>query len=325
MTMNGNLIVAIPSKGRIMDASYAFFQNAGLEIRRPTDTREYVGSIKGVANADVWFMSPAEIAASLDSGAVHLGVTGKDLLQETAVDMESAIALIKPLGFGRADVVVAVPGSWIDVSTMTDLEDVCMDFRARHHRPLRVATKYLSLTRQFFARHGLSDYRIVESSSATEGAPASGVAEVVVDIKSTGATLAANNLKVLTDGKILESEAHLAAAIKASWSKSAKDALAHILDMVAARDSALSTFIVRFQNSKRAGKAMKDITKDYDCLILRTPPPDGEVQCPEEHLHDVVQRLREEGASGIIARSAEYVFPENNPLLDRIRPRLEKD
>ncbi len=322
--MTDNLIIAMPSKGRIMDASYVFFQNAGLEIRRPTHAREYVGTIKGVANVDVWFMSPAEIAASLDSGAVHLGVTGKDLLQETAVDMESAIALIKPLGFGRADVVVAVPSSWIDVSTMTDLEDVCMDFRGRHHRPLRVATKYLSLTRQFFARHGLSDYRIVESSSATEGAPASGVAEIVVDIKSTGATLAANNLKVLTDGKILKSEAYLAASVKASWSKRARDALAHILDMVAAKDSASSTFIVRFRNSKQVGEAIKDIARAYNCLILRIPPPDGELQCPEEHLYDVVQRLREEETTGIIVRSAEYVFPETNPLLDRIQHRLRK-
>ncbi len=320
--MNGELIVAMPSKGRIMDASYAFFDKAGLSIQRLTQAREYVGKINGVPNVDVWFMSPAEIAANLEGGAIHLGVTGEDLLRETAVALEASVALIKPLGFGQANVVVAVPSSWIDVSTMADLEDVCMDFRLRHHRPLRVATKYLSLTRQFFAQHGLSDYRIVESSGATEGAPASGIAEIVVDITSTGTTLAANNLKVLADGKILKSEVQLAASLKAPWSKKAMAALGHILDMVEAKDRASSTYVVRFQNSKRIAKVTKDISKTFGCLVSKVPPPDGEVQCPEENLYEVVRRLQAAGSTGIVVRAAEYAFLESNPLLEQFTKRL---
>ena len=158
-------------------------------------------------------MSSGEIAGALAGGEVHLGITGEDLIRETVPDSdEFKITLLQPLGFGFADVVVAVPRAWIDVTTMADLDDVCTAFRARHHRRLRVATKYLTLTRNFFARHGIADYRIVESLGATEGAPAGGLAEAIVDITTTGATLNANDLKTLEDGVILKSQAQLAAA-----------------------------------------------------------------------------------------------------------------
>ena len=122
-----------------------------------------------------------------------------------------------PLGFGHCDVVVAVPEAWIDVETMADLDDVAADFRPRHGRRLTVATKYINLTRRFFAGHGIADYRIVESLGATEGAPASGAADLIVDITTTGTTLTANGLKILADGVILKSEAHLVASLAAPW------------------------------------------------------------------------------------------------------------
>ena len=135
-------------------------------------------------------LSAGEIAASLLAGDVHLGITGEDLLREAAPELQGRIHLVKPLGFGFADVVVAVPQYWIDVSTMADLDDVCAAFAHRHRRRLRVATKYAQLTRSFFAHAGIADYRIVRSAGATEGAPAAGTAEVIVDITTTGATLA---------------------------------------------------------------------------------------------------------------------------------------
>jgi ATP phosphoribosyltransferase len=74
-----------------------------------------------------------------------------------------------------------------------------------------VATKYGHITRRWFNDKGVTGYRIVESLGATEGAPAAGTAEVIVDITTTGSTLRANRLKVLDDGLILASEAVLAA------------------------------------------------------------------------------------------------------------------
>ncbi|HEY2179436.1 MAG TPA: ATP phosphoribosyltransferase, partial [Caulobacteraceae bacterium] len=149
------------------------------------------------------------------AGEVHLGVTGEDLLGEGAL---AGSLLLMALGFGRADLVVAAPRSWIDVETMADVDDLAHDILARSGRRLRVATKYPAQTRTFFAQCGVADYRIVESSGATEGAPAAGLAELIVDITTTGATLAANGLKVLTDGLILKSQARLAAGLAAPWS-----------------------------------------------------------------------------------------------------------
>ena len=147
---------------------------------------------------------------------------------------------LRALGFGRADLVVAVPKSWLDVDTMADLEDVAHEVLSRTGRRMRVATKYLVQTRGFFARHGVVDYRLTESNGATEGAPAAGAAELVVDITTTGATLAANGLKILADGVILKSEAQLSASLKAGWSESQLKAAESLLRIVEARAAALT-------------------------------------------------------------------------------------
>ena len=143
--------------------------------------------------------------------------------------------MIEALGFGHANVVVAVPQAWIDVRNMADLDDVATAFRLRHDRKMRVATKYINLTRDFFARHGVVDYRIVESSGATEGAPAAGTAELIVDITTTGSTLAANGLKIIDDGVILRSQANLVASRAASWNDAARETARQVLDRIAAR------------------------------------------------------------------------------------------
>jgi len=130
-------------------------------------------------------------------------------------EVDAKVDFCARLGFGQADVVVAVPEIWLDVETMEDLGDVAADFRTRHGRRLAIATKYWRLTQQFFSRqHGIQLYRIVESLGATEGAPAAGQADIIVDITSTGSTLKANHLKVLSDGVILKSEACLVRARK---------------------------------------------------------------------------------------------------------------
>jgi ATP phosphoribosyltransferase len=225
--MNGALILAIPSKGRLKEKSEALLARAGFPLETGAG-RNYRGRIAGVDDIEVAFLSASEIARELAAGAVHLGITGRDLVEETVVGANEKIALVAPLGFGRADVVVAVPELWIDVWTMADLDDVAAGFRARYGRRLRIATKYWNLTQRFFAAHGIALYRVVESIGATEGAPAAGAADIVVDITETGATLAANHLKVLDDGVILRSEAELARSCTAAWGGSAERAYARL-------------------------------------------------------------------------------------------------
>ncbi|WFP75961.1 ATP phosphoribosyltransferase [Mesorhizobium sp. WSM4906] len=207
------ITLAIPSKGRLKEQSLEVLAKAGLAVTLPQDDRKYRARIDGLDNVEVAFLSASEIAGEIGQGTVDLGITGEDLLRENLADWEARAEIVARLGFGHADVVVAVPDIWLDVETMTDLDDVAADFRQRHGRRLRIATKYWRLTQQFFSlKHGIQVYRIVESLGATEGAPAAGLADVIVDITTTGSTLRANHLKVLGDGVILNSQACLVAS-----------------------------------------------------------------------------------------------------------------
>ncbi|MFC5386653.1 ATP phosphoribosyltransferase [Aquamicrobium segne] len=210
-----SVMLAIPSKGRLKEKTLDVLARAGLAVSLPDDERRYHAHIEGREDIEVVFMSASEISGEIGSGGVDLGITGEDLVRENLADWDERAEILVRLGFGHADVVVAVPDMWLDVETMADLDDVAADFRQRHGRRLRIATKYWRLTQQFFSgKHGIQVYRIVESLGATEGAPAAGSADIIVDITSTGSTLNANHLKILGDGVILRSQASLVASRK---------------------------------------------------------------------------------------------------------------
>ncbi len=219
--------LAIPSKGRLKQASIEMFQRAGFELEVPQDARSYQGVLKGVpgikSGIDVVFLPASEIASELVSGNLHAGITGEDLARESVGNADDYLDFAVPLGFGYAQVVIAVPDAWIDVTTMADLDDVAAEFRSRHGRRLRIATKYWQLTQNFFAGHGIAVYRIVESLGATEAAPGAGQADIIVDITSTGTTMVANNLKLLGDGIILQSQANLIISKTADFSTAASE------------------------------------------------------------------------------------------------------
>ncbi|MGI8725116.1 MAG: ATP phosphoribosyltransferase [Methyloceanibacter sp.] len=229
---SSKLSLAVPSKGRLKDAAAELFARSGMSLRKTGHERGYRGALERLDDVEIVFLSAAEIVHHLRSGRVQLGITGEDLIRETLTDVDRTVEFLVPLGFGRADVVVAVPDCWIDVSRMVDLEDVAAQFSREHGRRLRVATKYMNLTRRFFASHGVAGYRIVESAGATEGTPAAGTAELIVDITTTGTTLRANHLKILEDGLILRSQAQLIASRNADWDPVAVKLRAAILDRI---------------------------------------------------------------------------------------------
>ncbi|MCA0035543.1 ATP phosphoribosyltransferase [Mesorhizobium sp. B263B2A] len=209
------ITLAIPSKGRMKEQALEVLARAGLSVSLPGDERSYRARIEGAEGIEVALLSASEISGEIGQGTVDLGITGEDLVRENLADWEARVEIVARLGFGHADVVVAVPEIWLDVDTMADLDDVAADFRQRHGRRLRIATKYWRLTQQFFSqKHGIQVYRIVESLGATEGAPAAGLADVIVDITTSGSTLRANHLKVLGDGVVLKSQACLVASKK---------------------------------------------------------------------------------------------------------------
>ena len=224
--MTAPLVIAIPSKGRLQASTAELFARAGLDVLQQGAERSYRGAIAGLGGVEVAFLSAPEIAREIGAGAVHLGITGRDQVEETVPDFadrtgmlaaRSASAIARWSSRCRRRGSTSSP--W-RISTTSP-----PDFRPRHGRRLTVATKYINVTRRFFAGHGIADYRIVESLGATEGAPASGAADLIVDITSTGATLRANGLKVLADGVILRSEAHLVASRAAEWDGGQRRAL----------------------------------------------------------------------------------------------------
>ena len=259
--MSGSLILAIPSKGRLKEQVEAWLADAGLPLSAPAGGRGYTARIAALPAVEVRLLSASDIASALEAGEVHLGVTGEDLLREQIGDLDSRVQLLRALGFGRADLVVAVPRGWLDVDSMADLEEVAHMHLTRTGRRLRVATKYVVQTRAFFARAGVADYRIVESGGATEGAPASGAAEIIVDITTTGATLAANHLKILADGVILKSQAQLAASLSAPWDAGRLAVVRQLLGVVEARARAKGSVMLVWPAEQDAGAraALADI------------------------------------------------------------------
>jgi ATP phosphoribosyltransferase len=231
--MPQTLILGVPSKGRLMEDTLELFRRAGLAIEKSGDERGYRGKIAGPVEISVEFLSAGEIARHLQSGRIHLGVTGEDLVREQIPAAEARVEFLLKLGFGHADVVAAVPDCWLDVETMADLEEAGALFAVTHGRRLRIATKYPMLTRSFFGSKGVVSYRTVESLGATEGAPAAGTAEGIVDITSTGSTLKANGLRILSDGVILKSEANLVFSKGASGDGAISQTAASIAEKLA--------------------------------------------------------------------------------------------
>lgn len=319
--MANRLILAVPSKGRLQDQVQDYFADAGLAMKKAAGARGYRATLSGFPDVDVMLLSASEIAAALLAGDVHFGVTGEDLIREAAPQLDGRVSLIKALGFGHADVVVAVPNAWIDVATMADFDDVCAAFFQRHRRRLRIATKYVTLTRGFFANAGIADYRIVESAGATEGAPAAGTAEAIVDITSTGTTLAANGLKVLEDGTILQSQAQLAASIDADWSGAARATAEKLLSRLAARERAKASLVLRVRLEGKADKTLQAVATKVSASVHSRPAAGnvgGEYSLlvPRGNLMEAIAVLRANGCKeGVTAQQVDYVFEPKDPIL----------
>lgn len=301
--MSEPLILALPSKGRLKEQAEAWLADCGFTLKATGGARGYRAAIDRLPDVQVQLLSAADIAVALDAGEAHLGVTGEDLLRERGEGVESRVMLLRALGFGRADVVVAAPKSWIDVETMADVEEVAAAFLSRTGRRLRVATKYTVLTRGFFAQHGVTDYRIVESSGATEGAPAAGASELIVDITTTGATLAANNLKPLADGVILKSQAQLAAALKAPWTRDQVETARGFLRAVEARARAKDLATVAWVGQEGEGLNRGLLT------------PIGE-------LFQTAEGLAASGVGPTTANRPDYVFQADCPMADALAKAL---
>lgn len=210
------LKIGIPSKGRLMEKTFEWFGARGIAMAGAGSGREYRAQA-GLDGLEPVMLSAGEIPREMAAGNVQLGVTGMDMVRERLGDWETQAREVAVLGFGHADLVIAVPDFWDDVSTLHDLDAAAAAFRRDHGFRLRIATKYHRLTREFLRANGVADYRLVDSKGATEGSVRNLTAEAVADITSSGETLRANHLRPLADGVILKSQAALYRTRRGGW------------------------------------------------------------------------------------------------------------
>ena len=199
--------IGIPSKGRLRKDILRIFKKNKLKLVSERGERDLLGSIKNLSNVKILYLHAREIVERLGDGSLDFGFSGYDLLKESEINIQNKINVVKKYGFGKATLVVAIPDPWIDVQTVADLEEIAFEFKDRKNKRLRVATKYPNLTREFLFAKGVTQFKLVGSLGATEAYPFTGSSEIITDITSTGATLRANNLRILKDGEILKSEA----------------------------------------------------------------------------------------------------------------------
>lgn len=313
------LTIGIPSKGRLQENAFAFFRRAGLTIVQPRGSRDYRGTVEGLGAVEIAFLSASEIVGELARGAVHLGVTGADLIHETLADPAEKVAFLAPLGFGHANVVVAVPEAWIDVHDMADIEDVAADFRVKQGRRLRVATKYVNLTRRYFKSLGIADYRIVESLGATEGAPAAGSADIIVDITTTGSTLAANALKVLDGGIMLKSEANLVVARHANWSAEAREVARQVLSRIHAEEQARTLREMRIFRDSGLSEDFRTTLAEQGAEVLHESN-DGVIHLMVRaaDVASLSDFWLSNGARRVLVGALEYAYSPENRLYEQL-------
>ena len=154
----------------------------------------------------VMFQRGSDITAKVDEGSVDLGIVGKDQFLENRREDGDTRVVIDELGFGRSSLVIAVPDSWVDVSSISDLAEISVEFRNRG-QDLRVATKYPRLVQRHLLANGVSYFSLVESSGTLEVAPSMGFADIIGDITESGATIRENRLKQIDGGTAITSQA----------------------------------------------------------------------------------------------------------------------
>ena len=199
-----NLRLALPSTGALFEGTSKLFSDCGLGIRR-ANSRRYTADIPQLPGVDVLFQRQSDITIEIDGGSADIGIVGLDRFYESRLERGETVLIHKDLGFGNSKLVIAVPDAWIDVTSMADLADIALEFRSKG-RDLRIASKYQRLVKRFLNQNDVNYVSMVHVSGGLEAAPVIGYADVIADITATGRTLRENDLRILIDGTVMESQ-----------------------------------------------------------------------------------------------------------------------
>lgn len=322
MISDNVLRFAIPSDGELHTSTMEFLDSCGLAVDRP-NRRQYTATIRSLPNVQILFQRASDIPHNIADGSADLGIVGHDRFSEETEPSDSSAIVIPDLGYGQAQLVTAVPTSWIDVNDMIDLADLDAEFRASN-RTLRIATKYPKLVSQYLYEKGLRYFSLVQASGALEAAPIIGYADVIVDISSTGTTLRENHLKPIGDGVVFSSAACLVTnnvriGIGKNGSDSLNSAVRLIVDNIRGYLSAKNVYIV----TAHIYQDDLDIENDQNYDMLQRFGPltfsslRGEqgsigmaitITANKMLLREVVQEFRNMNATAINVTEPKYLF-----------------
>ncbi|MCB0279656.1 MAG: ATP phosphoribosyltransferase [Anaerolineae bacterium] len=336
---NKPFAIILPSKGAIADPTLSFMRDCGLPIDKPNQ-RQYIGSISTIPSLMVLFQRATDVLYKVADGSAQLGITGLDIVAETP--RENVIIISDKLGYGHCSLVVAVPDMWVDVDCMADLADVTLEFRDHKHRNIRIGTKYPTLARRFLYQHNIYYFTLVKADGAIEAAPALGYADIIIDLTQTGTTLRENNLRILSDGTLLKSQACLIGNKQALQTDSELRATVRILLEyidAAQRGKNYYQLVANIQgvNAEEIGGMLAsnpitfglqgptispiytDVKKSYDRNAWFTLT----IIIESRNLLSAIEYVRSIGGTQTIASPVRYVFLEESPSYQNLVKALD--
>ena len=331
--------LAVPSKGELADGIIGILKNAGYRVKRAS-ARQYEAAISGHKRFHVVFMRPADIVAQVHEGRCHLGVTGFDVYAERAVQADQTMVVLPDLGYGGCRLSIAVPESWSDVQHIIDLVELANDFKTQG-KPLRVSTKYPHLVNEHFHHWGIYSYQLIESDGALELHPSLGIADIIVDLTSSGATLKDNRLKEIAEGTLLNSTAIMighARSLRALIEEGDRGPLGVLLDAIdgsQGSDGRLHLEVVGGPSTfgaKNAASAVAAYLQDMGARhIYRGEVWDVQNRSgwrvtaliDSDHLTACQRQLFDLGASRVVGIPANFVFDKDKATtFDQLRVKL---
>lgn len=337
-TSNENLIIALPSKGQLGETSTDFLGRSGLNVYKP-NKRQYTATIPSLPQCEVVFQRPTDIFGKVNEGRVDIGITGLDIVMEYTEDSDD-VMVIEKLGFGKCELLLAVPDSWIDVTSIADLADLSLRHQSMG-KQLRIATKYGNLTKSYLYRQGISHFLLVHADGAMEAAPRMGYADMISDLSETGTTLRENHLRPIDGGVIIESEAVLIGNKRTLRDSPEKlETLREMIELIEAHKRARQFVSLRanikgdsvedVQNRILANAALSG-TKGPGVVEVASPAGMTEkwfetnLLVPSNLIHKTMQHLRALGGTDIIVHRPDYVFDDRSETYDRFEEMLYSD
>ncbi len=317
---NSTLRLALPSSGALQHPAMSFMRSCGLAVSRPND-RRYIARIPSLPNATVMFQRSSDITSKIDEGSIDIAVVGKDQFLESRREDGDTRIILDNLGFGSSRLVTAVPDSWVDVTSISDLADISVEFRARG-QDLRVATKYPRLVGRHLLANGVNYFSVIRSSGTLEAAPAMGFADIIGDITESGTTIRENRLKEIDGGTVMKSEACVVSRrMRPGDEGEPLETARLLLEMMEAHLHAGGYFeVTANMKGETDAEVAEYVMKRSDTSGLRGPTistvfnPDGEgwfavtVMVEEDRLLPAVARLREIGGSSVRVSKPHYLF-----------------